>query len=62
MPLPDHAQGDKLMTPWLRAVGMLALVSLGACTVHDAQALPEGFAPQACVSVEQARVLVTREQ
>ncbi|SIR63746.1 hypothetical protein SAMN05880566_11628 [Janthinobacterium sp. TND4EL3] len=50
------------MTPWLRAVGMLALVSLGAGTVHDAQTVPEGFAPQACVSVEQARVLVTREQ
>ena len=29
---------------------------------RDAQTLPAGFAPQVCVSVEQARVLVTREQ
>ena len=29
---------------------------------RDAQAVPPGFAPQTCVSVEQARVLVTREQ
>ena len=27
---------------------------------RDAQAMPAGFAPQACVSVEQARVLATR--
>ena len=29
---------------------------------RDAQTLPAGFVPQTCVSVEQARVLVTREQ
>ncbi|KAB0327408.1 hypothetical protein J3P46_18725 [Janthinobacterium lividum] len=29
---------------------------------RDAEIVPAGFAPHACVSVEQARVLVTREQ
>ncbi|MGK5032478.1 hypothetical protein [Janthinobacterium sp. MDT1-19] len=29
---------------------------------RDAETVPAGFAPQACVTVEQARLLVTREQ
>ncbi|MDO8039241.1 hypothetical protein [Janthinobacterium sp. SUN137] len=29
---------------------------------RDVETVPAGFAPQTCVSVEQARVLVTREQ
>ena len=56
------SEGDAGIEQLLFKRGDYDVINDPQLIARDAETLPAGFAPHACVTVEQARVLVTREQ